>query len=67
MSMLQLNPTIPVWVDEKGTGHAIGWIDYSQEHHLLWIISFDETGEIWALPNTMVRLQKNISMGRITE
>ena len=65
--MLQLNPTIPVWVDEKGTGHAIGWIDYSQEHHLLWIISFDATGEIWALPNTMVRLQKNISMGRITE
>ena len=64
MKMLQLNPTIPVWVDGK-EGHAIGWMDYSQEHHLLWIVAFDDTGEVWAIPNPRVRLQKNYSMGRM--
>jgi len=63
--MLQLNPTIPVWVENKGKGHAIGWMDYSQEHHLMWIIAFDSTGEIWTFPNPQVRLQANISMERL--
>lgn len=64
MSIIQLDPTVPVWVECHGTGQAIGWIDYSQEHHLLWIVAFDETGEVWTLPNTEIRLQSNISMGR---
>lgn len=63
--MIQLNPTIPVWVEGKGTGQAIGWLDYSSEHHLFWIVAFDDTGEVWTLNNTKIRLQKNISMGRI--
>jgi hypothetical protein len=66
MTILQLNPMIPVWVDDK-EGYAIGWIDYSQEHHLMWIISFDDTGEVWTIPNPKVRLQKNFSMGRMVK
>lgn len=62
--ILQLDPQIPVWVKSKGNGRAIGWVDYSCEDHLFWIIAFDETGEVWMVSNPDVRLQKNISMGR---
>lgn len=62
--ILQLNPTIPVWVKGKGDGYALGWIDYSQEHDLMWIVAFDETGEVWTIPNPEIRLTCNFSMGR---
>ena len=64
MNILQLNPCIPVWT-EKGEGMAIGWMDYSCEHHLMWIVAMNDTGEVWTLPNPDVRLQKNYSIGRI--
>jgi hypothetical protein len=67
MSMLQLNPQIPVYVEGRGTGRAIGWIDYSCEDHLMWIVAFDDGGEVWTLPNPKIRLQKNFSMGRMVE
>lgn len=60
----QLNPPIPLFVIGKGTGHAIGMIDYGQEHNLLWVTAIDETGEIWCAPNPQVRMQANWSMGR---
>lgn len=63
MSILQLNPTIPMWT-AKGVGYAIAMIDYSQEHSLLWVIALNETGEIWAMPNEDVRLVRNYSVGR---
>jgi hypothetical protein len=59
----QLNPTIPM-LTPKGEGYALLVIDYSQEHHLLWVVALDDTGEIWAFPNTQVRLCKNPSMER---
>jgi hypothetical protein len=65
--ILQLNPGIPVWCGDRGTGTAVGWIDYSAEHHLMWIVALDRDGTVWTLPNTEVRLQKNISMGRTLE
>lgn len=61
--IIQLNPTIPVWT-ERGTGQAIGWIDYGSEHHLIWIVALDNRGEVWALPNPQIRLQKNVTMER---
>lgn len=66
MSMLQLNPQIPVWT-EKGTGRAIGWIDYSCEDHLIWIVAMDSTGEVWSMRNPEVRLQNNYTIGRIVK
>ena len=62
-TMIQLHTTIPVETS-KGKGLAIGWIDYSEEHHLLWIVALDSNGQVWTLPNTEIRLQKNITMGR---
>lgn len=61
----QLDPPIPVYVEGRGNGVAIGWIDYSCEYHLFWIIAFDNSGEVWTLPNPQIRLQKNITMGRV--
>lgn len=63
MSILQLNPSIPLHTP-KGKGKAILLIDYSEEHHLLWTVIIDDTGEIWTFQNTEVRAQSNISMGR---
>jgi hypothetical protein len=60
----QLNPPIPMSVEGKGEGVALAVIDYSQEHHLLWVVAIDATGEIWATPNPKVRLLKNWSLGR---
>jgi hypothetical protein len=64
--MLQLNPPIPVWT-KKGTGLAWVVIDYGAEHHLMWVIAMDATGEVWTLSNPHVRAQKNISMDRTLE
>lgn len=62
----QLNPPIPMTVEGRGKGYAIAVIDYGQEHDLLWVVALDASGEIWAVPNPQVRMQKNISMGRLT-
>lgn len=68
--MIQLNPNIPVVVlkekdgQPSGTGFAIGWIDYSQDHDLLWVVFMDDTRECWIVPNPLIRAQKNYSLGR---
>jgi hypothetical protein len=61
----QLNPSIPVLVTSKDNakGMAIGWVDYSQEHNLIWIVALDNS-EIWCVPNPEIRMQKNWTMGR---
>lgn len=61
--LTQLNPPIPMFVKDKGTGHAFAVIDYGQEHHLMWVIGFD-SGEIWTVQNPQVRLQHNWTMNR---
>ncbi len=63
MSILQLNPPIPVDCP-KGSGHALFLIDYGQEHHLMWTIALDANGELWTYANPHVRAQKNITMDR---
>lgn len=60
----QLNPPIPLHVLGRGDGHALGVIDYGQEHNLLWVTAIDATGEIWCAPNSVVRMQGNWSLGR---
>ena len=63
--MIQLNPSIPVYVKSRDvTGECIGWIDYSKEDDLLWIVALDSTGEVWIEPNNNIRLLKNYSIGR---
>lgn len=63
--MLQLNPTIPIIrVSDNMKGYAFLVIDYSQEHNLLFTCAMDN-GEIWTLSNQEIRIQKNISLGRV--
>jgi hypothetical protein len=63
--MLQLNPTIPiVRVMDGMKGYAFLVIDYSQEHDLLYVCAMDN-GEIWTLNNKAIRVQNNISLGRV--
>ena len=62
--ILQLNPSIPVSTP-KGNGLAILIIDYSCEHNLMWTVAIDDTGEVWTFQNYDIRMQKNITMGRL--
>lgn len=62
--MLQLNPPIPLGCP-KGDGLCHLVIDYGPEHHLIFVIAIDATGEIWAFPNPEVRFLKNVTMGRV--
>jgi hypothetical protein len=62
--ILQLNPPLPMMC-EKGDGLAHFIIDYGPESHLYWVIFLDNSGECWTLDNTKVRMQQNITMGRI--
>jgi hypothetical protein len=62
--ILQLNPTIPIIrMSDKMYGYAFIVIDYSQEHHLLFVCAMDN-GEIWTLNNKEIRIQSNISLDR---
>lgn len=63
MTMLQLNPSIPV-ITPKGSGMAFLVIDYSQEHDLMFTCAIDATGEIWTYATHLLKFQKNITLGR---
>ena len=61
----QLNPAIPLKTP-KGDGFAHFLIDYSQEHHLYWVVFINETGECWTFANPEIRIQTNYTLGRNT-
>ena len=61
--MLQLDPTIPM-MTPRGSGYALFVVDYSQEHHLMWVVALDDGGEIWMFENPEVRVQSNFTLGR---
>lgn len=63
---VQLEPSIPVIVTSKNNakGIAFALIDYSQEHNVVWGVSLDDSQEVWWVPNTEIRFQKNWTMGR---
>lgn len=63
--ILQLNPPLPV-TTPKGDGLAHLVIDYGAEHHLMWVVWLDASGECWTYPNPEIRACKNVTMGRIT-
>jgi len=64
MAFTQLDPCLPVTVEGKGSGFAVAVIDYGQEHHLIWVVALDDSGEIWSAPNPKVRMTNNWTMGR---
>lgn len=64
MPFTQLDPPLPMTVEDKGDGYAFAVIDYGQEFDLLWVVALNDSGEIWCAPNPKVRMQSNWSMGR---
>ena len=62
--ILQLNPPIPV-TTPKGAALAHVLIDYGPEHNLIWVCFNDSNGECWSWSNSDIRIQKNITLGRI--
>lgn len=61
MTMLQLNPLIPVETPQgRGMAHLV--IDYGPEANLLWTVFLDANGECWTFQNAQVRLQANPTM-----
>jgi hypothetical protein len=62
--IIQLNPPIPMTCP-KGSGLAIFLTDYGCEYNHIWTIALDDTGELWSFPNPEVRMQKNITFGRL--
>jgi hypothetical protein len=68
--ILQLNPAIPVFVVgangwPEGNGRCIAFIDYSEEDFTLWKVAMDGDGSVYDVPQSHIRLQFNISMGRV--
>jgi hypothetical protein len=61
--MLQLNPTLPMDTP-KGSGRAHFVIDAGQEHHVVWGVVIDATGEVWWFEHPDVRVQANPTIGR---
>ncbi len=64
MTLTQLDPTLPMTVQGKGSGYAVAVIDYGPEHHLIWVVALNDSGEIWSAPNPQVRMESNWTMGR---
>ena len=64
MFIQRIDPPIPL-VTSKGNGFAYFLIDYSSDHDLVWIVFIDETGECWSFRNPEIRLQKNLTFGRV--
>ena len=60
--MIRLLPPIPLDTP-RGPADAHLLIDYSTEHHLMWVCFVRETGECWTFPNSQIRLERNLSMG----
>jgi len=60
---IQLNPTIPL-ITPKGSALAIFVKEDGPEHHLIWTVIQDDTGEIWSFENPQVRATKNITYNR---
>ncbi len=59
----ELSIPLPV-VTPKGKALAFFLIDYSIEHHLMWVCFQDDTGECWTVPNPEIRIQNNPTVGR---
>ena len=63
--IVQLNPTLPiVRISDNMKGYAFLVIDYSQEHDLMFTCIMNNR-EIWTLKNSEIRVDENISLGRL--
>lgn len=64
MTITRIDPPLPL-LNPKGKAMAHFLIDYGLEHDLYWVCFQDDTGECWTWNNSVIRLQNNITAGRI--
>lgn len=59
--IVQLNPYLQVKVVSKANQEATALflIDYSPQDDLMFVVSMNETGEIWVVPSYNLRLHNN--------
>lgn len=62
--IIQLNPPL-VFHTPKGKAVAHFLIDYGYEQDLMWVCFQHETGECWTWTNKDVRIESNLTLGRI--
>ncbi len=55
----ELDPAIPVHVEGKGEGRAIGLIDNGRSNGQIWITEIEETGELWCVRDGELRLSSS--------
>jgi len=53
-------PRLPV-MTPKGPAHASYRIDYTEEHHVFWVVTLDETQERWAFMNSEIRSLRELA------
>lgn len=63
LMITRIDPPLPVETP-KGKGLAHFLIDYGIENNFYWIVFINETGECWTYPNPLIRMEKNITLGR---
>jgi len=63
--MLQLDPPIPFVTDDGRKCTAIVLLDYGPEYQSLMLVGMDDTRELWWLPHTRLRMDTNVSLGRM--
>lgn len=66
MSILQLDPPLPVHVLGIGSCLAYFLRDYGPEHDDYWTVVTPD-GEFWTVNNKLVRAQENVTLGRKPE
>ena len=63
--MIQLNPPLLFRDSNFRSVTAYMALDYSQEHNTLFLCGYHDTRELWWVPHTELRLENNISLGRV--
>jgi hypothetical protein len=60
----QLDVPLPM-ITPKGSGLAHFIIDYGIEHNLMFVVFLHENGECWTFDTRNVRMEKNVTIGRL--
>lgn len=65
MAMLQLDPPLPLRTKNGRRCTAYLVLDYGPEFNTLFLVGIHENRQLWWLPQSSLRLDDNISMGRM--
>ncbi len=63
--MLQLDPPLLWRTDDGRKCAALLALDYGPEYETLFLCGFDDSRELWWLPHSRLRLDDNVSLGRM--